>query len=434
MGGEWSPTTIGDQVTLQRGFDITKKEQREGFVPVVSSGGTNSWHDKAAVAGPGVVLGRKGVVGSVYFIDRDFWPHDTTLWVKDFKGNAPHFVYYFFVWQAPWLASLDVGSANPTLNRNHVHPHKVTWPPLKEQKAIAHILSSLDDKIELNRQMNATLEAMAQALFKSWFVDFDPVIDNALAAGNPIPEPLQARAAARQALGEQRKPLPPEIQRQFPSRFVFTEELGWIPEGWRVAPILEEADLLSGGTPKTDVERYWNGDVPWASAKDVSQCGEAFLVSPERKITKAGLQNSSTKLIDKFSTVIVSRGATTGRLAMFGGTMAMNQTCYALRTKNETPFFLYCHARKFISTLVHAAHGSVFDTITTKTFKSTSVLLPSTDATRCFERRVGTQFERLLANLLETATLERLRDTLLPKLLSGELRVPEAEKQVAEVV
>ena len=103
-----------------------------------------------------------------------------------------------------------------------------------EQKAIAHILGTLDDKIELNRQMNATLEAMAQALFKSWFVDFDPVIDNALAAGNSIPEPLQAKAEVRAALGDQRKPLPEAIQKQFPSRFVFSEEMGWIPEGWEV--------------------------------------------------------------------------------------------------------------------------------------------------------------------------------------------------------
>jgi type I restriction enzyme S subunit len=111
------------------------------------------------------------------------------------------------------------------------------FPNYNKQKSIAHILGTLDDKIELNRQMNATLEAMAQALFKSWFVDFDPVIDNALADGNPIPEPLQARAQARQALGEQRKPLPEDIQKQFPNRFVFHDDMGWVPEGWEVSPL-----------------------------------------------------------------------------------------------------------------------------------------------------------------------------------------------------
>jgi type I restriction enzyme S subunit len=108
-----------------------------------------------------------------------------------------------------------------------------------DMEAIAHILGSLDDKIELNRRMNATLEAMAQALFQSWFVDFDPVIDKALAAGNPIPEPLQQRAQARRELGEKRKPLPADVARHFPDRFVFTEELGWVPEGWEVMPLLD---------------------------------------------------------------------------------------------------------------------------------------------------------------------------------------------------
>jgi len=93
MANEWISTTIGEQVTLQRGFDITKAEQRAGSVPVISSGGLTSYHDTAAASGPGVVLGRKGVVGSVYYVAPDYWPHDTTLWVKDFHGNAPRFVY-----------------------------------------------------------------------------------------------------------------------------------------------------------------------------------------------------------------------------------------------------------------------------------------------------------------------------------------------------
>ena len=123
---------------------------------------------------------------------------------------------------------------------------EIFLPPLETQKAIAHILGSLDDKIELNRQMNATLEAIAQALFKSWFVDFDPVIDNALAAGNPIPEPLQARAEARKALGDKRKPLPEAIQQQFPSAFEYSDELGWIPEGWRVNKLNSLLDIRYG--------------------------------------------------------------------------------------------------------------------------------------------------------------------------------------------
>jgi len=122
MASEWIETTIGDQITLQRGIDITRAAQRAGNVPVLSSGGVSSYHDTSAAHGPGVVLGRKGVVGSVYYVGSDYWPHDTTLWVKDFHGNHPRFVYYFFLCMAPQLARMDVGSANPTLNRNHIHP------------------------------------------------------------------------------------------------------------------------------------------------------------------------------------------------------------------------------------------------------------------------------------------------------------------------
>jgi type I restriction enzyme S subunit len=167
MASEWIETTIGEQLTLQRGFDITKAQQKSGNIPVISSGGVSSYHDVAMVEGPGVVLGRKGTVGTVFFVKDDYWPHDTTLWVKDFKNNDRRFVYYFFVSFAKQLASLDVGSANPTLNRNHVHPTSVHWPPFEEQREIAGVLATLDAKIELNRRMNATLEAMAQALFKS---------------------------------------------------------------------------------------------------------------------------------------------------------------------------------------------------------------------------------------------------------------------------
>lgn len=169
----WQKSTIGDQLTLQRGFDITKAQQRPGRVPVVSSSGHKSSHDTAKVTSPGVVLGRKGQVGTIFFLKEDFWPHDTTLWVKDFKGNDRRFVYFFFRSMRRVLIALDHGTANPTLNRNHVHPIRVAWPPLPEQRAIARILGALDDKIELNREMNRTLEGMAQGLelpsAKHWY-------------------------------------------------------------------------------------------------------------------------------------------------------------------------------------------------------------------------------------------------------------------------
>lgn len=162
---DWRDTTIGDVITLQRGVDITRAEQRDGLVPVVSSGGVSSYHDTAHADGPGVVMGRKGSLGKVFYFDGPYWPHDTTLWVRDFKGNDPRFVYYFL--QRLDTTFLDVGSANPTLNRNHVHPLPARWPSVRIQQGIAEVLGALDDKIEANAKLTATAESLMATRYES---------------------------------------------------------------------------------------------------------------------------------------------------------------------------------------------------------------------------------------------------------------------------
>ncbi|MDQ2083758.1 restriction endonuclease subunit S [Xanthobacteraceae bacterium Astr-EGSB] len=298
-----------------------------------------------------------------------------------------------------------------TLNLRDVSQLPIVLPPEGERVAIAHILGTLDDKIELNRRMNETLEAMARALFKSWFVDFDPV--RAKAEGR---DPDLAHSTAE----------------LFPADFE-ESELGAIPAGWTVGPILEQAQLLSGGTPKTDRRDYWDGGIPWASAKDVSQCPDCFLIETERTITEKGLEESATQLIPAYATAVVARGATTGRLALLGQEMAMNQTCYALATTTGTPFALYCHLCIRMNALVHAAHGSVFDTITTSTFKVGRFVLAPQKALTAAEKILAPVFMRMLAASEQSRTLAALRDTLLPKLISGELRVKAAEKIVEAV-
>ena len=174
MCKNWQSITLGDFVTLQRGHDLPETERKPGKVPVLGSFGVTGYHNEAKAKGPGVTVGRSGAsFGVVSYSPIDYWPLNTALYVTDFHGNDESFAYYF-------LTSIDFtpynsGSAQPSLNRNYIHPMPVKIPPRPEQSAIAHILGSLDDKIELNRQMNATLEAIARAIFKSWFVDFDPV-------------------------------------------------------------------------------------------------------------------------------------------------------------------------------------------------------------------------------------------------------------------
>ncbi len=374
---------------------------------------------KSNVAYPGdIMVTQRGTLGQVSIIPEDGgFPFyvvsqsqmaisvDTELVNRDF-------VYYFL--RSPAFADYShaqtIQTGVPHINLGILRDAPTSFPKKEVQREIATILGALDDKIELNRKTAATLEEMARALYRSWFVDFDAV--NAKAAGR-APAHMTSQTAA-----------------------LFPDSFGddGLPEGWRVQPLLEVVELLSGGTPKTSVPEFWNGDILWASAKDVSQCGNAFLITTERKITAEGLKKSSTKIIPKLSTVVVARGATTGRACMFGDDIAMNQTCYALRSRNDRPFFANCLFMTEVLGITLAAHGSVFDTITTKTLQAVSVVSPCEGLSEAFEREVSPMFNRILDLTRENQTLATLRDTLLPRLMSGELRVGEAKERVEEIV
>lgn len=164
----WRDATLQDLVFFQRGYDITKAQQHSGNIPVISSSGITSFHNEAKAQGPGVVIGRKGTLGSVHYSAQDYWPHDTTLWSRDLRGNIPRFVYYFL--HTIDFKRFDVGNSNPTLNRNHIHALPIKVPPLDEQESIASILCTYDDLIENNRRRMALLEEAARQLYREWFV------------------------------------------------------------------------------------------------------------------------------------------------------------------------------------------------------------------------------------------------------------------------
>jgi len=431
MGVEWELSTVGDFCPFVYGKALPERSRIPGVFPVISSAGISGSHHEPLVTTGGIVIGRKGTVGSVTLSMSAFWPIDTAFYVTDEPQRDLRFTYYLL--RTLGLDRMNSDSAVPGLNRDNAHALTIFVPTLPEQRAIAHILGSLDDKIELNRQMNATLEAMAQALFQSWFVDFDPVIDNALAAGNPIPEPLQARAEARAALGDQRQPLPDAVQNQFPDCFVFNNELGWVPEGWEVRTIGDEVENMGGGTPSTKDPNYWEDGIhAFCTPKDMSTLGTLVLLDTERHLTDAGVNKISSGQLPK-GTVLMSSRAPIGYLAISDIPVTVNQGIIAmLPNKKFGSMYLLNWAKANMGAIKDRANGSTFMEISKKSFRPIPFLVPNSKVTAYFNGYAQNLYEKLLINSELIQNLTQLRDTLLPKLLSGELRVPEAEKQVAD--
>lgn len=313
-------------------------------------------------------------------------------------------------------------------------------PPLSEQKAIAHTLGSLDDKIELNRQMNATLEAMAQALFKSWFVDFDPVIDNALAAGNPIPDELEAKAAARQALGDARKPLPEDIRSLFPNAFVFTEEMGWIPEGWEISS-LKDVSLVKGGYAFKSKDFTFSGS-PVIKIKNINS-DRTVDINDVQYIPDSIANKAKSFWLHTGDLLMAMTGATVGKFGLLTTIKdehyLLNQRVakfFPLTNLSKKIWFVYCCLNQEITTdyITNIAHGSAQPNISGDAIMTAKIIFPTSNLIRLFDENVDSIFSKMLKNNQQAYSLIQLRDTLLPKLLSGELRIPEAERLVVEAI
>ena len=398
----WKTVTLGEfaPFTYGKGLPVGKRNP-SGVIPVFGSNGIVGYHDSPLTDGPTIIIGRKGTVGAVHYSPIPCWPIDTTFFITGNDSALIRFKYYALSMLG--LERMNSDSAVPGLNRSDAHARTLLLPEESEQRAIAHILGTLDDKIELNRRMNETLEEMARALFKSWFVDFEPV---------------------RAKMEGQDTGLPPDVADLFPERLV-ESELGEIPEGWEVGVLDDAIELLNGGTPRTSVASYWNGDIPWYTAKDAPSLSDIFAVDTERTITQAGVENSSTKILPAGTTIITARG-TVGSLACLGIPMAMNQTCYGIQgAQGYSDFFTYWTIRKAVDELQSRTHGTIFDTITRQTFKIVDMVLPPVNVSEAFECTVNPIMKRILNNLHESQTLTVQRDTLLPKLVSGELQVRE---------
>ncbi|MFA5597912.1 MAG: restriction endonuclease subunit S [Pusillimonas sp.] len=327
------------------------------------------------------------------------------------KESDSSFVYYLA--RSPAFRNYAISRMEGTSGRQRVPNSAVAnysffCPPPEERANIGNLLSSLDDRITLLRETNKTLESIAQAIFKSWFIDFDPV--RAKMEGHQ-PEGMDEDTAAL-----------------FPDSFE-ESELGLVPRGWQIRTFLETVDVIGGGTPKTSNSDYWNGGIPWFSVVDAPELSDVWVVRTEKKISEKGLNESSTKLLPVGTTIISARG-TVGKLALTGREMAMNQSCYGLRGKYDDVFFTYFSTKRLVDSLRQHSHGSVFDTITKDTLSRVKVVLPAIACLEKFEQVVDLVMKQMLAQSERGYCISQIRDTLLPRLISGQLRLPEAQEKI----
>lgn len=289
MGGvsmEWKEDVLGNVLEVKYGKD--HKKLADGQYPVYGSGGLMRYVDSKLYDGPSILIPRKGTLNNIMFVDNPFWTVDTMFWsIINTDKVDPKFLFYSICKRD--FASMNVGSAVPSMTVNILNDIQISYPKnIDDQRRIASILSSLDRKIELNNKINADLEEMAQAIFKNWFVDFEPFKDG---------------------------------------KFV-DSELGMIPEGWKVGRLTDVIKLMPGGTPKTSEPLYWdNGTIPFFSPKDVNG---VYCFATEKHITEAGLNKCSSNLYPKDTIFITCRG-TVGKVCLVACDMAMNQSNYAIK-------------------------------------------------------------------------------------------------------
>lgn len=357
----WKKLKLGEVITFQRGHDLTRVDMSVGKYPVAGSNGIIGYHNKYTTKGPGVTIGRSGNIGTPHYYENDFWAHNTVLYIKDFKVSEPKFIYYFL--KTIDFTQFNAGSSVPTLNRNHIHDLDFLLPPLSEQTAIASILSSLDDKIDLLHRQNKTLEQLAETLFRQWFVEEE---NNAVKLGTVI-------------------------------------------------------KTSSGGTPsRSKMEYYHNGTIKWVKSKELQG---SYIFETEEKVTDEAVKNSSAKLFPANTILIAMYGATVGEYAILAEPATCNQAVCGLIPNDNYPYtFLFILTKYNKENLIGLAVGSAQQNISQELIKD--IEIPnSVDKIKEFHKSVETYFDKIKSNQTQIRTLTQTRDTLLPKLMSGEVRV-----------
>ena len=358
---KWKKCKLGDALNFRRGHDLPKSSMIEGEVPVAGSNGVIGYHNVSTPISPCITIGRSGNVGTPYIYDK-CWAHNTVLYIDDYKGNHPRYLYYLLK-NLP-LASFGGGSAVPTLNRNHIHPIEISLPPLTEQKRIADILSAIDDKIELNRRINANLEQQAQALFDEYF------IHNIGKLGN-----------------------------------------------CRTASLTDIAQFLNGLAMQKFRPKEGEGGIPVLKIKELGQ-GKCDASSDlcSSSIPKEYFINNGDIVFSWSGTLLVD--------IWCSGICGLNQHLFKVSPLNYPKWLIYFWTKYHLSNFIRIAQDKAVTMghIKRGDLDAAKVIIPSAESLNELDKIMSPMLQSIISNRIENNNLSTLRDTLLPKLMSGEIK------------
>ena len=405
MASRWPTVLWGELATLEYGKSLRGYDSPSGDYKVYGTNGPIGWHSEPLYPYASVIIGRKGAYRGVHYSPDPFFVIDTAFYLKPKVELDTRWAYYQLLTQD--INGMDSGSAIPSTSREDFYGLPVDVPPLPEQRAIAHILGTLDDKIELNRRMNETLEEMARALFKSWFVDFDPV---------------RAKVDGRWRHGESLPGLPADLYNLFPDRLV-PSEFGEIPEGWEVKALGELAQL----NPESWLKKNFPLEVNYVDLANTKW----GVIESTHPFLWEDAPSRAKRILRYGDTIVGTVRPGNGSYALIGTNGLTGSTGFAvlrpLRPHLRELVYLTASALDNIERLAHRADGAAYPAVRPEVVSETEVAIPTVDNELLvwFSKTTGPVLDEMESNAAESRSLAAQRDALLPRLVSGEVRVGE---------
>jgi type I restriction enzyme S subunit len=423
MSNKWRKVRLGEIATITRGSsprpiiewvsatgtpwvkiaDATSEPGR--YISSTKECIKNEARSKSVVVNPGdLIVSNSATPGMPKFMKIEACIHDGWLLLRNFKEVLPEFLYYIFINDRKKLVAQGTGSVFTNLKTDILKNHQILLPSLEEQQWIAETLSEIDDLIQTNVSIAETLVEIAETIYKSWFIDFDPV---------------KAKSAGEKPLG-----IDDATSALFPDSLEDSES-GPIPMGWKLSQIGDEVECVGGSTPSTSNSEFWDGDIFWTTPKDLSRQIGLVTTSSERRITGKGLQRISSGVLP-VNSVLMSSRAPIGYLSINAVPTAINQGFIALRKNSRfTPLFLLFWLKTNMAEIKNRAGGGTFAEISKNAFKSIPFVVPDEETMQKFDELAEPILRQLTALTLQNQELIEMRESLLPRLISGELQIPE---------